>query len=121
LRRAGIAALASLTRLATGYRHITDCQCGFTGVAGSALRVLRPERLYAGYGYPNDLLSRCSANGLRVAEVPVRPRYGVGEHSKMRIPHVVIPILSLLVRALLRRLVRPAVARSVARESVGGR
>ncbi|MDY0004801.1 MAG: glycosyltransferase family 2 protein [Polyangia bacterium] len=104
LRRAGGFLLSALTKIVTGYWHVSDSQCGYTAITREALATVDLERLYKGYGVPNDLLARLNAAEMRVAEVPVVPRYGVGERSKMRIPGVVLPILFMLWRAFVRRL-----------------
>ena len=63
------------------------------------------ERLWKGYGYPNDLLSRLDVCGLRVRDVPVRPVYG-SERSGIRLRHVLLIIPFVIGRAWLRRQVR---------------
>lgn len=105
VRRLGGFVLSAFTKVVTGYWHVSDSQCGYTAITREALAAVEPGRLYPGYGVPNDLLARLNAAEQRVAEVPVSPRYGVGERSKMRIPKVVLPILWMLGRAFLRRLV----------------
>ena len=64
-----------LTRLASGYWHVGDSQCGYTVASRQALRAIGPD-LFARYGYPNDLLTRLAAARVRVVDVPVRPVYG---------------------------------------------
>ncbi len=104
LRRLGNHVLTTLTRVITGLGHLSDAQCGYTAIAREALERLDLDSIYRGYGYPNDVLTRLVDVGARVTEVPVRPRYGVGERSKLHIPLVVLPIAWLLLRAALRRL-----------------
>ncbi len=104
VRRLGIRVLSAATRLAAGYDSLSDSQCGFTAISSAALAALDLDGIYPGYGYPNHLLGLLRAQGLRVAEVPVRPRYHVGERSKMRIHRVVLPITLLLFGILIRRL-----------------
>ena len=72
VRLVGGALLSWLTRLASGYRHIGDSQCGYTVASRRALAAIGPD-LCARYGYPNDLLVRLAAARLRVVDVPVRP------------------------------------------------
>jgi hypothetical protein len=50
------------------------------------------------------LLIKLNIAGMRVAEVPVRAVYNVGEQSKMRIPRVVVPIVLLMFRRFVNRL-----------------
>ena len=76
VRRLGVRVLAGATRWVTGYRQIRDAQCGFTAISAEAIRSLPLDRLYARYGYPNDLLCRLAEAGLRVGHVTVTPVYG---------------------------------------------
>lgn len=104
IRRWGNLALSALTRIASGYRHISDSQCGYTAISHGALARLDLAALYPSYGYPNDLLGRLGSLDMRVAEAPVKPRYNIGERSKMRPTHVVFPLLWLLFRMGMRRI-----------------
>ena len=60
--------------------------------------------MYARYGRPNDVLVLANVAECRVADVPVRPVYGVGERSSMRIVKVIMTISALLVRRFWWRL-----------------
>jgi dolichol-phosphate mannosyltransferase len=100
-RLIGTSGLAVLTRLATGLRPLGDSQCGYTAISASAIDALDLDRLWPGYGYPNDLLGALAARGLRVVEVTVRPVYR-GEASGLRARHLAT-IAFLLGRVALRR------------------
>jgi hypothetical protein len=63
------------------------------------------NRLWKGYGYPNDLLSSLTLCGLRVREIPVRPVYGA-EQSGIRLRHVLFIIPFVIARARVRRYAR---------------
>jgi glycosyltransferase involved in cell wall biosynthesis len=104
VRLLGNVALSLLTRVASGYWHLFDSQCGYTVASRRALLAIGPDRLFARYGYPNDLLARLSAAGARVVDVPVRPVYGPSWRSGLRPSRVALPMLLLLCRAYLRRL-----------------
>src|SRR5262245_17869614 len=52
VRRMGGAILSWLTRLASGYRHLGDSQCGYTVASRQAIAAIGPD-LRARYGYPN--------------------------------------------------------------------
>jgi len=104
VRVAGSVALSLLTRVASGYWHVFDSQCGYTVVSRQTLAALGPERLFARYGYPNDLLARLGAIGARVVDVPVRPVYGPQWRSGLRPARVALPIAGLLLRGWLRRM-----------------
>lgn len=108
LRRLGSSLLSALTRSATAL-DVDDCQCGFTVLSSSAARRLPLGELWPRYGYPNDLLGMLAAEGLRVAEVPVRPVYA-DEGSGLR-PYHVFTIAGVIARRWHRS--RPKRARDV--------
>lgn len=103
VRLAGNFVLSWLTRLASGYWHLFDSQCGYTAIARRALAALDLSRIFPRYGYPNDILARLGAVGARVVDVPVRPVYGPGWRSGIRPWTVVYPISFVLGRAVARR------------------
>lgn len=98
--------LSFLTKVASGYWHITDSQTGYTAITHEALSAIDAEGIYPSYGCPNDILIKLNIAGFRVGEVPVNPLYGVGEKSKMRIPRVILPILKLLFMGWVKRIVK---------------
>jgi len=102
VRMFGGAVLSWLTRLASGYWHVGDSQCGYTVASRQALEAIGPH-LFARYGYPNDLLTRLAAARVRIVDVPVRPVYGPRWRSGLRPLRVVRPIARLLLRAFARR------------------
>lgn len=95
--------LSLLTKLASGLWHVFDSQCGYTAASRRALAVILSEPTFPRYGYPNDVLVRLSISTARVVDVPVRPVYGPAWRSGIRPARVALPILSLLMRGLLRR------------------
>jgi glycosyltransferase involved in cell wall biosynthesis len=103
-RMLGNVVLSLATRVASGYSHVFDSQCGYTAASRRALLAIGPERMFARYGYPNDLLARLGAAGARVVDVPVRPVYGPAWRSGLRPARVAVPIALLLARACWRRL-----------------
>lgn len=96
VRKLGTACLGVLTSWVTGVT-IGDSQCGFTAISRTALQRLDLDRLWSGYGYPNDLLAAVARARLRIAEVTVRPVYR-GAESGLRPYHAAV-ILFLLGRA----------------------
>jgi glycosyltransferase involved in cell wall biosynthesis len=112
VRLFGNFALSLLTKMASGYWHITDTQTGYTAISLEALEAIDAPNIYHSYGCPNDILIKLNIAGCRVGEVPVNPRYGLGEESKMRIPSVVFPILKVLTVGWLKRII----VRSIAKE-----
>ena len=94
-RYLGNAALSLLTKVASGYWHVADSQSGYTAITLEALKVLQLDRLYKRYGFPNHLLVELNNYDFRVRDVPIKPVYGIGEQSGIRL-HSVIPTLSWL-------------------------
>ena len=68
------------------------------------LRMLDLDRLYARYGFPNDLLVHLNVWNRRVRDYPSRPIYGVGERSGIRLWKVVPTISWLLFKGFFWRL-----------------
>ena len=104
VRYIGNAFLSMLTKIASGYWHVADSQSGYTAISRTALEGLDLDRIYPSYGYPNDMLVRLNENNVRVADVPVHPRYGIGERSSMNIFKVIPTVSMLLFRGFFHRL-----------------
>ena len=103
-RYLGNAVLSLLTKVASGYWHIADSQSGYTAAGKGTLAVLDLDRVYTGYGFPNDMLVHLNVVNARVRDIPSRPVYGVGERSGIRY-HKVAPRISwLLVKGFFWRL-----------------
>jgi glycosyltransferase involved in cell wall biosynthesis len=103
-RYIGNAILSLLTKIASGYWHVADSQAGYTAISHDMLRQLDLERIYRGYGFPNDMLVHLNVWNARVRDVPSRPVYGVGERSGIKIRRVVPRISWLLLKGFLWRL-----------------
>ena len=111
VRYLGNSAMSLLTKVASGYWHVADSQCGYTAICRKALETIDWDEMYRRYGQPNDLLVRLNVNNCRVIDVPVRPVYGRGEESGIR-PLRMVPKLScLLLRLFLYRMVHKYVIR----------
>jgi glycosyltransferase involved in cell wall biosynthesis len=103
-RYLGNAVLSFLTKIASGYWHVADSQSGYTAISRRMLDMLDLERVYTGYGFPNDLLVHLNVWNARVRDFPSRPVYGVGERSGIRYRKVVPRISWLLVKGFFWRL-----------------
>jgi hypothetical protein len=103
-RYLGNAVLSLLTKIASGYWHVADSQSGFTAIGRPMLEQIDLRRVYARYGFPNDLLVHLNVWSARVRDVPSRPIYGVGERSGIRLRRVVPAISWLLFKAFWWRL-----------------
>ena len=100
MRLFGNLLLTWLSRIATGYWHLSDPQNGFTAISKKALEDIKPDTLYSFYGNANDVLVRLNINNFKIQDVPMPSRYGEEKSSiKYR---TYIPKVSLL---LLRRFV----------------
>jgi glycosyltransferase involved in cell wall biosynthesis len=110
-RYLGNAVLSLLTKIASGYWHVADSQAGYTAVSITALRRLDLDRLYRGYGFPNDVLVHLNVQNARVRDVPSRPIYGVGERSGIRIRRVAPRITWLLFKGFWWRMTQKYVIR----------
>jgi glycosyltransferase involved in cell wall biosynthesis len=103
-RYLGNAALSMLTKIASGYWHVADSQSGYTAIGLPMLEVLDLDRIYRGYGMPNDMLVHLNIWNARVRDFPSRPIYGVGERSGIRLRKVIPRMSWLLVKAFFWRM-----------------
>jgi glycosyltransferase involved in cell wall biosynthesis len=103
-RYLGNVVLSVLTRLACGHGRLFDSQCGYTVASRGAIEAIDPDTMFARYGYPNDLLARLARAGAHVVDVPVRPVYGPGWRSGIRVWTVIYPISFVLFRAFVLRI-----------------
>ncbi len=88
-RYLGNSALSLMTKIASGYWHVADSQTGYTAITLKAIETIDLQNIYPRYGYPNDMLVHLNVFGFRVHDVPVRPIYGVGEQSGIRLWSVI--------------------------------
>jgi len=103
-RYLGNAVLSLLTKIASGYWHVADSQSGYTAIGRPTLELLDLDRIYARYGFPNDMLVHLNVINARVRDVPSRPVYGVGETSGIRLRRVIPAISWLLTKAFFWRM-----------------
>jgi glycosyltransferase involved in cell wall biosynthesis len=104
VRYLGNSALSLMTKVTSGYWHIADSQTGYTVISRRALETIDLDHLWPSYGFPNDMLVNLNVYGFTVVDMPVRPVYGVGEKSGMRIWKVIPTISWLLFRRFWWRL-----------------
>lgn len=97
--------LSTATKLTSGYWHVFDSQCGYTAITRRCLENLDLERVFRRYGYPNDMLARLHAAGMRVVDVPVRPIYGPRWKSGIKLRTVIYPVAFVLMRSWAERIV----------------
>jgi glycosyltransferase involved in cell wall biosynthesis len=98
VRFLGNAVLSLLTKPTSGYWAVADSQSGYTAAGTWALTHIDWDAVYPRYGRPNDVLVLANIADCRVADVPIRAIYGVGERSSMKIAKVTFAIAALLFR-----------------------
>lgn len=111
IRYLGNAALSFLTKIASGYWHVADSQSGYTAISARALKLIDGDRIYSRYGFPNDLLVHLNVENCTVVDVPVAPRYGIGERSKMNVWKTIPTISWLLMKGFFYRMFQKNVIR----------
>lgn len=98
------AILSLLNKIATGYWHISDPQCGYTVISRSTLQMLDLPSLSKGYHFENSILLQLNVINARVVDVPVRAIYGIGEKSGINHWWALVSFSIYLLRSFLWRL-----------------
>lgn len=104
VRLFGNVVLSLMTKIATGYWSVADSQSGYSAAGRYMLEQVDWDHMYPWYGRPNDAIWHASMAGARVADVPIRSRYGIGEQSTMKIFRSMWGIAWLLVRRFWQRM-----------------
>jgi dolichol-phosphate mannosyltransferase len=105
MRWFGSVALSFLTKVASGYWHVFDPQCGFTAIAAPTLARLKLEGIASDYFFENDMLVRLNVIDARVVDVSTAALYGE-ESSTLRVGHVTWTFPLRLVRRFAWRFVK---------------
>ena len=100
----GNSILSILTKVASGYWHVSDTQTGYTAISLRALNAIRIYDIYKSYGMPNDMLVKLNIAFCTMREVEIKPVYNVGEQSKMKIMKVIPRVSWLLIKSFFKRL-----------------
>jgi len=101
----GSVALSFLTKVASGYWHVFDPQCGFTAITAPALARLKLDGIARDYFFENDMLIRLNVIDARVVDVSTAALYG-DESSGLRIGHVTWTFPLRLVRRFVWRFIK---------------
>lgn len=104
VRYLGNSILSLMTKIASGYWHVSDTQTGYTAISLKALSAIRLHQIYPRYGYPNDMLIKLNIAFCTIKEVEIKPVYDIGESSKMKISKVIPRISWLLAKGFFHRL-----------------
>jgi glycosyltransferase involved in cell wall biosynthesis len=100
----GNSVLSLMTKVASGYWHVSDSQTGYTVIDKEGLARIDWDDMYKRYGQPNDLLVKLNIENMTVRDVPIRPVYGVGEKSGIKVSKVINTISGILIRGFLHRM-----------------
>ncbi|MBI4619756.1 MAG: glycosyltransferase family 2 protein [Desulfobacterales bacterium] len=103
-RYIGNSFLSLLTKIASGYWHIADFQCGYTAVSLTALKRINLDSIYKRYGMPNDMLVKLNIHDFKVRDISVKPVYNQGEKSNIKLWRVIPTISWLLTKGFFRRM-----------------
>ncbi len=104
VRYFGNSILGIMTKVASGYWHVSDTQTGYTAISNKALNAIRLYDIYRSYGMPNDMLVKLNIAFCTLREVEIKPIYDVGEQSKMKIFKVIPRVSWLLFKSFFKRL-----------------
>jgi len=104
VRYMGNSILSLLTKIASGYWHIADSQTGYTAINKKALKMIVWDKMYKKFGQPNDLLVTLNVFNMRVKDVQIKPVYGIGEKSGIKVRKVIFTISWLLFKKFLWRM-----------------
>ncbi|MBL4734023.1 MAG: glycosyltransferase family 2 protein [Flavobacteriales bacterium] len=104
MRFLGNSILSILTKIASGYWHVSDSQTGYTAISSKALGSIRLHKIYKGYGMPNDMLVKLNIAFCTIKEVEIKPIYDIGEKTKMNVFKVIPSISILLLKSFIKRL-----------------
>jgi glycosyltransferase involved in cell wall biosynthesis len=102
-RAIGNGLLTLITKIGSGYWHITDPQNGYTVISREALEAIDLDSVYTYYGYCNDLLIKLNALGLQTVDVAMPARYG-REKSTIKYGAYIRKVAPMIFRGFLWRL-----------------
>ncbi|MCK5129472.1 MAG: glycosyltransferase family 2 protein [Clostridiales bacterium] len=101
----GNSILTFLSKMASGYWHVIDSQCGYSAISKEALKRIPFHEITPRYGYNADLLNLLNIANCSVIDVSVKAVYGE-EESKIKIGNYIVKTSALLLRLFIRRMWR---------------
>jgi dolichol-phosphate mannosyltransferase len=104
-RKFGSFILTFMTKMASGYWHVFDSQCGFTAMQAHLLKMVDLDAIAKDYFFENDMLIWLNTVDARVVDVPIKTLYGE-EVSDVRISKVMWSFPPRLVRGWFFRVAR---------------
>ena len=105
IRRFGNGALTLLTKVASGYWGVIDPQNGYTAITKQALKRIKLDNIYDGYGCPNDMLIELNIRNVTIMDMGMPPVYQ-GESSDIKIRRYFFTLSWLLFKGFFRRINR---------------
>ncbi|MCK9196996.1 MAG: glycosyltransferase family 2 protein [Syntrophales bacterium] len=105
VRLVGNLVLTFLTKMASGFREISDPQNGYVLITRHMLSRLPLDRIDRGYFFENSMLIELNVLGCRVTEMYVPARYG-GEISSLRISRIILTFPPKLIAGFVSRMIR---------------
>ncbi len=104
-RKFGSVILTFMTKMASGYWHIFDSQCGFTAMRAHMLKMIDLDAIARDYFFENDMLIWLNTADARVVDVPIKTLYG-DEVSDVRISRIMWSFPPRLIRGWFFRVAR---------------
>jgi dolichol-phosphate mannosyltransferase len=101
----GSVMLSFLTKVASGYWHVFDPQCGFTAITTPTLERLKLDGIACDYFFENDMLIRLNVVDARVVDVSIAALYG-DESSTLSVGRVTLSFPLRLLRGFLWRFIK---------------
>ncbi len=95
--------LTYLTRIASGYWHISDPQNGYTAISIETLQKLNLDGIEKDFAFENDLLVKLNILGAKVVDV-AHPAVYQGQSSKIRYPRFIVKTSWLLLKGFIWRI-----------------
>lgn len=74
--------LTNLTRIASGYWHISDPQNGYIAISRKILQQIELDKIEKGFAFENDLLVKMNVTGTNIQNI-AHPAIYNGQHSKI--------------------------------------
>lgn len=106
--------LTWLTRIESGYWHVSDSQNGYVAISRKALQTI-DLNFYNYYGYLNDILARLNIYNFKVLDVPMPARYGK-EKSMIKLSRFIFKVSFRLLKTYLWRLKTKYLSKLVRRQ-----
>ncbi len=103
IRRIGNLGLTLLTKVSSGFWHVSDPTNGYTAVHASVLRVLNLDRLAERYFFETSMLIQLNIVRAMAYDVPIPARYG-SETSSLSVGRAFFGFPSKLAGGLMHRL-----------------